>query len=523
MSVLLIYDFTFKVKYIFGLSSGEVTREFGVTRSSGLINISDIGFSGHSPAGFGEIGTQEYDNSLADDSMNINGNTGKIITAQPPPPPPPIYFSGYTLPPGNPCETFTLPPPPADKRRIGPRPCPVCYLPVEEATKLMPKASSYSPVIQNLTYVHEENLTASEFGGSIFGGYPSLKHRFESYEVKESMMIHCGFVTGDKPGRKTGFDIDDTDLFEMDQCRGVLVASAIFGAYDIIQQPKNISETSRQTVCFMMFVDEETERFLRNSSRVYDSKRIGLWRIIVVHNLPYTDPRRNGKVPKLLLHRLFPNVRYSLWVDGKLELVVDPYQVLERFLWRKSASFAISRHYKRFDVFVEAEANKAAAKYDNASIDFQIEFYKKEGLIPYSEAKLPITSDVPEGCVVIREHIPISNLFTCLWFNEVDRFTSRDQLSFSTVRDKIMSKTNWTVSMFWDCERRNFVVQKYHRFILEHWAPPPPPGGLVISNPPPLPPVPNNGTPKRVSNPTELPIRRRRRDRSQNPKVATDM
>lgn len=63
-----------------------------------------------------------------------------------------------------------------------------------------------------------------------------------------------------------------------------------------------------------------------------------------------------------------------------------------RFLWRKNVTFAISKHYKRFDVFTEAEANKAAGKYKNASIDFQIEFYKKEGLTPYSEAKLPIIS-----------------------------------------------------------------------------------------------------------------------------------
>ena len=33
------------------------------------------------------------------------------------------------------------------------------------------------------------------------------------------------------------------------------------------------------------------------------------------------------------MHRLFPNARFSLWVDGKLELVVDPYQVLERYVW----------------------------------------------------------------------------------------------------------------------------------------------------------------------------------------------
>jgi hypothetical protein len=27
-----------------------------------------------------------------------------------------------------------------------------------------------------------------------------------------------------------------------------------------------------------------------------------------------------------------PNARYSIWLDGKLELVVDPYQILERYI-----------------------------------------------------------------------------------------------------------------------------------------------------------------------------------------------
>lgn len=68
-------------------------------------------------------------------------------------------------------------------------------------------------------------------------------------------------------------------------------------------------------------------------------------------------------------------------------------------------------------------------------------------------------ADVPEGCVIVREHVPISNLFTCLWFNEVDRFTSRDQISFSTVRDKVLSRVDFHFHMFLDCERRNFVIQ----------------------------------------------------------------
>ncbi|GFP96334.1 hypothetical protein PHJA_001777500 [Phtheirospermum japonicum] len=341
---------------------------------------------------------------------------------------PPVFFTGYKLPPENPCEHFALPPPPADKKRTGPRPCPVCYLPLDDAVGLMPKAPSFSPVIKDLKYIHDENLNKSEFGGSEFGGYPSLGQRNDSYDIRESMNVHCGFVRGIKPGRLTGFDINDSDLLEMENCRGVVVASAIF----------------------------ETNSFLRNSSALDGDEKVGIWKIIVVRNLPYSDPRRNGKIPKLLLHRLFPNARYSMWIDAKLELVVDPFQILERFLWRKNASFAISRHYKRFDVFSEAEANKAAGKYDNASIDFQVDFYKNEGLTSYSEAKLPVTSDVPEGCVIIKEHIPITNLFTCLWFNEVDRFTSRDQISFST---------------------------GYHRDLLDHWTP----GDNTHVNPPPPP------------------------------------
>ncbi|TYI42128.1 hypothetical protein ES332_A01G076400v1 [Gossypium tomentosum] len=339
--------------------------------------------------------------------------------------------------------------------------CPVCYLPVDQAIASMPSSSSASPVLHNLTYVLNENPIKSEpHGGSDFGGYPSLKQRNDSFDIKESMAVHCGFVKGSKPGHGTGFDFDESDLAELQQFHDIIVASAIFGNYDIIQHPQNISEEAKKNIPFYMFVDEETEAFMKNRSILSSSKRVGLWRIVVIHNVPYSDARRNGKVPKLLLHRIFPNVRYSIWIDGKLQLVVDPYQVLERFLWRQNANFAISRHYRRFDVFVEAEANKAAGKYDNSSIDEQVDFYKKEGLTPYSEAKLPITSDVPEGCVLIKEHIPITNLFTCLWFNEVDRFTSRDQLSFAIVRDKIMTKVDWSINMFLDCERRNFVIQR---------------------------------------------------------------
>jgi hypothetical protein len=373
----------------------------------------------------------------------------------------------------HPCKGFAVPAPVKDPKRTGPRPCPVCYLNEELAISQIPAPGAYvSPVLKRLRFVSDAEAgkrPVHNAPGSSFGGYPSLEDRAAGFNVREEMTVHCGFVKGPSPGVGTGYDIDEEDRNAMHSCYGVVVASAIFGNYDQLQQPKNISEEARKSVCFFMFVDEETEAALGDYDEDFKStKQVGLWRVVVVHNLPYRDPRRTGKIPKLLLHRLFPNVRFSIWADGKLEIVQDPYKILERFLWRTNETFAISEHYRRFDVFEEADANKAAGKYSNKSIDEQVKFYKQEGMTPYSKAKLPITSDVPEGCVIIREHTPIANLMSCLWFNEVDRFTSRDQLSFGIVRDKLAAAVpgGWRVSMFKDCERRNFVVQGYHRDLL---------------------------------------------------------
>lgn len=55
------------------------------------------------------------------DNQNPPVDTLETIEKRISPPPLPSYFLGYTLPPGHPCNSFTLPPPPADKKRTGPR------------------------------------------------------------------------------------------------------------------------------------------------------------------------------------------------------------------------------------------------------------------------------------------------------------------------------------------------------------------------------------------------------------------
>lgn len=76
---------------------------------------------------------------------------------------------------------------------IFPVACDVCYVPVDQAFALMPPQPSPSPVLKNLSYVFEDNITANFSNqGSVFGGHPSLEQRNKSFDISESMTVHCG-------------------------------------------------------------------------------------------------------------------------------------------------------------------------------------------------------------------------------------------------------------------------------------------------------------------------------------------
>ena len=66
----------------------------------------------------------------------------------------------------------------------------------------------------------------------------------------------------------------------------------------------------KKDVCFVMFVDQQTLDVLKEEGQQSDERGyVGLWKLVLVSNMPYTDARRVGKIPKFLAHRLFPTAR----------------------------------------------------------------------------------------------------------------------------------------------------------------------------------------------------------------------
>ncbi|KAG6511800.1 hypothetical protein ZIOFF_029877 [Zingiber officinale] len=67
---------------------------------------------------------------------------------------------------------------------------------------VIPPSPLAFPILKNLRYVLEDDLIANESNsGSIFGGHPSLQERTESFNIKESMRVHCGFDKAKKPSQ----------------------------------------------------------------------------------------------------------------------------------------------------------------------------------------------------------------------------------------------------------------------------------------------------------------------------------
>ncbi|OMO77873.1 hypothetical protein CCACVL1_14752 [Corchorus capsularis] len=344
-----------------------------------------------------------------------------------------------------------------------------CDMKLLNSTHLVEPLESRKFARFSLQYTQmEEKPEGEEQWVPRFAGHQSLQEREESF-LAHDQKINCGFVKGPQGYPSTGFDLAEDDVNYISRCH-IAVISCIFGNSDRLRTPagKMVTRLSRKNVCFVMFVDEVTMQTLFSEGQTPDGGFIGLWKIVVVKNLPYADMRRVGKIPKLLPHRLFPSARYSIWLDSKLRLQRDPLQLLEYFLWRKGHEYAISNHYDRHCVWEEVTQNKKLNKYNHTVIDEQFDFYRADGLKRFnsSDPNKLLPSNVPEGSFIVRAHTPMSNLFSCLWFNEVERFTPRDQLSFAYTYQKLRRVNPdkpFYLNMFKDCERRSIAKLFRHR------------------------------------------------------------
>ncbi|XP_062206862.1 probable hexosyltransferase MUCI70 [Phragmites australis] len=295
-----------------------------------------------------------------------------------------------------------------------------------------------------------QHAEASRF--NLFTGFQTLTEREDGFKVNGTVNVHCGFYSDNG-----GFKMSDEDRRYMRACK-VVVSTCAFGGGDDLYQPIGMTNSSIGRVCYVAFWDKVTQSTQEAEGKIIgDNGMIGRWRIIVVKSVPFVDQRLNGKIPKMLSHRLFPEARYSIWVDSKYQFRRDPIGVLEALLWRTNSTFAISEHGARSSIYDEGKAIVQKHKATPEEVEVQLTQYRQDGMP--DDKRLHGLKALAEASVIVRELTPGTNHFMCAWFNEVVRFTSRDQLSFPYVLWRLNMPG---ISMFPVCTRRDLVNSLGH-------------------------------------------------------------
>jgi len=212
------------------------------------------------------------------------------------------------------------------------------------------------------------------------------------------------------------------------------------------------------------FIPEDTD-FICITDQDVTSK---VWQVRKVERPIQDDTVRSARMYKTLPHRYLGSYEYSTWVDGNLLVRGDTNKLLDTYL--KNANLAVfdhahARHMDRgrsknprTSVYEEAEAlidadTKGKGKYDVEQIEKQIAFYKEEGL--------PEDTGLPLSMVVVRRHNEKDVMrMGELWWDQIKRFSRRDQISFNYAA----WKTQLNFTYIEDNARENeYVLWKPHK------------------------------------------------------------
>ncbi len=184
----------------------------------------------------------------------------------------------------------------------------------------------------------------------------------------------------------------------------LVIYTAIFGNFDKLRKPKIINKDVKY-VCF-------TDKKLKCQP----------WEIKVVKP-EFSDFRRNNRKYKTLSHRYFKDFQYSIYLDGHFIIMQDLSTYIES--WLGENDIAVLKHPKLNSIYKEAEACIIGKKDNIDIIQKQINKYKNEGY--------PENNGLTANGFIIRRHTKEIEKFNETWWNEIKKFSVRDQISFCYV------------------------------------------------------------------------------------------
>ena len=189
----------------------------------------------------------------------------------------------------------------------------------------------------------------------------------------------------------------------------IAVYTAIIGKYDRLTEPKFVSPFCD----YYIFCDAEIPEtsIWKKRDLPTDEKYLNL------------NNYQRAKYFKIFPHIFFPDYDYSIWVDGNITIVGDLAPFVERMGDKVMAEF---QHPNNDCIYDEAFSIVSQGKAQGSEVRKQIRQYKKENFPAHYglfENSFIVRAHNDENCICLMD----------MWWDQMQKFTWRDQLSLSYV------------------------------------------------------------------------------------------
>ncbi len=219
----------------------------------------------------------------------------------------------------------------------------------------------------------------------------------------------------------------------------VVIYTCITGGYDSLStQPKQTHVNCN----YVVYSDE------KSSQHQYTG-----WEARTTENLEMLDNRLLSRKYKCKPHEYFSNYDFTIWIDGSVR-IRSTHFASEMIKMLGGNDLAFIKHPERTDIGTEAKFCKQIDRFKNLDIESQVAHYTSLGF----KDQVPLLAG---GVIIRRNNLKVTS-FNSLWFNEVKKWKTRDQLSLPFAIWKTGAAVKVIDMYLWDNEY--FYVMESHNF-----------------------------------------------------------
>jgi len=198
-------------------------------------------------------------------------------------------------------------------------------------------------------------------------------------------------------------------FFEFQKRNQIAIYTCVVGGYDKLSEPE--------------VIDEDCDYYIISDEKPPKDTVYQYINIDEVIERSINDNTRKNRYCKINAHKIFPNYRYSIYIDGNIVLKNNIKRYVHELPKTRIAALARTS-YK--SVYAEALRCMMHGRDDKEKFLKQIEKYWLEGMPEDFGLLLP--------GIMVREHNnPICCKIMRDWWDEVSKYTKRDMISLAYV------------------------------------------------------------------------------------------